>query len=103
MTRCPSATSARILVAILLPGVLACGAASPGSASPPAPDAVIAELHERKCGQCHSPPEPKTRTRDHLETAFKRHKNRVHLTPAQWAAMTDYLVAPPGATASHVR
>ena len=43
-------------------------------------------------------PEPKSRTRTQLDTALGRHKNRVHLTPAQWAAMIDYLAASDGST-----
>jgi hypothetical protein len=39
-------------------------------------------------------PEPKTRTREHLEDAFTRHRVRVHLTEEQWSAMVDYLAKP---------
>jgi hypothetical protein len=54
---------------------------------------AIAAIHARKCGSCHTPPEPKSRTRVELDAALGRHKNRVRLTPAQWAIMMDYLTA----------
>ena len=59
---------------------------------PAAPDAPpIASLHTTRCGHCHVPPEPKTRSRAELETAFGRHKSRVHLSQDEWQAMIDFL------------
>jgi hypothetical protein len=59
---------------------------------PAAPDAPpIASLHSSRCGRCHVPPEPKTHTRAELETAFGRHKSRVHLSQDEWQAMVDFL------------
>lgn len=43
-------------------------------------------------------PEPRSRARAQLDAALGRHKNRVHLTPAQWAAMMDYLAMSDGST-----
>jgi hypothetical protein len=83
----------------LLPGMLACAAYAPSSGSAPSRDAAIAAVHARKCGACHVAPEPKSRTREHLEAAFVRHKKRVHLRPAQWSAMIDYLSDASGPTA----
>jgi hypothetical protein len=60
---------------------------------------AVAAIHTAKCGNCHVPPEPKSRTRAHLEDAFTRHRTRVHLSDEQWAAMIDYLAGPEGATA----
>jgi hypothetical protein len=92
-----------VTVWAVFPALIACGASTPSAGSPPAPDAAIAALHDRKCGACHAPPQPGTRTSEELEAAFTRHKKRVHLTSAQWRAMTEYLVAPPGPTAWQVR
>jgi len=54
----------------------------------------IASLHSHRCGRCHVAPEPRTRTRAHLEEAFSRHGKRVHLSHDDWQAMLDYLAAP---------
>jgi hypothetical protein len=53
----------------------------------------VATLHASKCGSCHVPVEPGTRSRSHLETAFARHEaqKRVKLTAEQWDAMVEYL------------
>ena len=62
--------------------------------SPPASSAdapPIASLHSSRCGRCHVPPEPKTHTRAELETAFGRHRGRVHLSQDEWQAMIDFL------------
>jgi cytochrome c2 len=59
---------------------------------PTAPDGPpIAAVHNTRCGRCHVPPEPKNRTRAELETAFGRHKSRVHLSQYEWQAMIDFL------------
>ncbi|HZU81940.1 MAG TPA: hypothetical protein VE987_03440 [Polyangiaceae bacterium] len=63
------------------------------SAPAPASDADIAAIHASKCGRCHAPPEPKTRTREHLADAFGRHRTRLRLSAEQWAALVDYLGA----------
>lgn len=71
--------------------VAACAAAAPRVDPASAPP--IAGVHARKCGACHAPPEPGTRSRAALEAAFARHnqQNRVRLTSEQWAEMVDYL------------
>jgi mono/diheme cytochrome c family protein len=54
---------------------------------------MAAALHARKCGSCHVPVEPGTRSRSHLESAFARHEaeKRVRLSAQQWDAMVEYL------------
>jgi hypothetical protein len=79
------------IVLALLPGMFACVASTPSVGSPPSRDVAIAAVHAHKCGACHVSPEPKSRTREHVEAAFVRHKKRVHLRPAEWSAMIDYL------------
>lgn len=93
----------RVTLWASLPAMVACGPAIQGAAAPPSRDAAIVAIHDRKCGKCHAPPEPGTRTREDLEGAFARHEKRVHLTVDEWRAMTDYLAAPPGPTAWQVR
>ena len=79
--------------------LVACAApAWPGGSKDPA-ERDIASLHARKCGACHSAPDPKTRTRGYLEDALSRHRKRVRLTSEEWAEMTDYLAMPEGKTA----
>jgi hypothetical protein len=81
--------------------VLAAAAVACNAPEAQVPDGAraVATVHTAKCGNCHVPPEPRSRTRAHLEDAFTRHKTRVHLSDDQWAAMVDYLAGPQGATA----
>jgi hypothetical protein len=72
---------------------IACANGAPSSQAP-ASGAEIARLHRARCGACHTRVEPGDRTRDVLETAFTRHRNRVHLSDDQWGQMVDYLAAP---------
>jgi hypothetical protein len=79
-------------VLALLPCIEACASSQP----PPGPpardgDPPIATVHARNCGRCHMRPEPKTRTRAQLESAFTRHRTRVHLSEDEWARLVDYL------------
>ncbi len=84
----------------LLPTLTACAAApAPGEWATPTERDAIATMHVSKCGSCHAPPVPKTRTRQHIEDAFSRHKKRVRLTDEEWAMMVDYLAMPEGNTA----
>jgi hypothetical protein len=98
-----SASSLRAVAAVLAPGL---AALLVGCASPPPPGAAsdaaerdVARLHTSKCNACHTAPAPKTRTREHLEDAFTRHRRRVRLTSEEWAELTDYLAMPEGKTA----
>ena len=45
----------------------ACGIGAQSSAPATAATREIASVHTRKCGSCHTAPEPKTRDRAHLE------------------------------------
>lgn len=76
-------------------GAAACAESTTGTRqSAAAGGGVITMLHASKCGKCHAPPEPQSHSRDELEAAFGRHRERVRLTTAQWAAMLDYLAPP---------
>jgi hypothetical protein len=87
------------LACLAVPGLVACAGAPPQGTSAESAEREIAALHTRKCGSCHTAPAPKTRTREHLEDAFSRHKKRVRLTGEEWAVLTDYLALPEGKTA----
>lgn len=87
----------------LLPWVcapcVACAAATTPPAGQAAAERDVAALHASKCGACHRAPAPETRTREHLEDAFSRHKRRVRLSRDEWAELADYLAKPEGKTA----
>jgi hypothetical protein len=51
----------------------------------------ISQIHASKCGSCHVPVQPGTRSRDQIEAAMSRHGKRLRLTQAQWTAMVEYL------------
>src|ERR1700733_9772937 len=94
-------TVRRALFCGLLPVLTACasGESVPGGSTASTERNTIATVHANKCGSCHTLPAPKTRTREHLEDAFSRHKKRVRLTREEWATMIDYLAMPEGNTA----
>jgi hypothetical protein len=84
------ASIAALRLAVALPafgllGPLACSPASAPGGSP------IATMHRSQCGRCHVPPEPRTRSREQVESAATRHARRVRLTPDEWTAMIEYL------------
>ena len=81
------------ILALVAVGLVGCArvASSEATQAPAGAAQAIATIHTRKCGSCHVAPEPRSRKRGALDVALGRHKNRVHLTPAQWAAMSDYL------------
>ena len=60
----------------------------------------IARVWASRCGACHSPVEPGTRTKSHLDDALARHKNRVPLSDAEWAEMRSFLAGPSIETAT---
>jgi hypothetical protein len=76
-------------VLLLVVGAVACGRPAETSGEGPS----VARLHASKCGSCHVPVEPGTRSRSHLESAFARHEaqKRVRLTAQEWDAMVEYL------------
>ena len=51
----------------------------------------IARVYASKCGSCHVPVTPGSRSRDEIERAMSRHGKRLNLTAEQWTAMVDYL------------
>jgi hypothetical protein len=94
----------RYTCVFVLAGLFGCaGFASSEGSHAPADRGAIAAIHARKCGSCHMAPQPKSHTREQLDLALGRHKSRVKLTTAQWAAMIDYLAAPDGSTAGQPR
>ena len=60
-----------------------------GALGPDAPP--IARVWESKCGACHTPVEPGTRTRTYLDDALARHKVRLSLSDGEWDEMKDFL------------
>lgn len=79
------------------------GATSSPASSAGSPDAPpIARVHRSKCGACHAPVEPGTRSRADIEAALRRHRNRVHLTERQWADLVEYLAPLPHAPAGPI-
>jgi mono/diheme cytochrome c family protein len=93
-------------IAALLLGAFAMGCASSAgapapTASDPSPQANegarIASIHRSKCGACHTPVEPGTRSRPVIESALKRHRVRAKLSERDWAELVDYLAADGGA------
>jgi hypothetical protein len=71
------------------PALLACG--PPPHADGVGETARAADIHRAKCGSCHVPVEPGTRSREELTQALARHKKRVNLSDAEWASMIEYL------------
>jgi hypothetical protein len=84
---------------LLVGGIAACAgsgarAGNMASADTPVAErtaAPIAKVHKAKCGSCHLRVEPGERSREELETAFTRHRRRVHLSEAEWGEMVEYL------------
>jgi hypothetical protein len=85
----------RLVAGAFIPWTWACAVSAQSPGSPPSPDRDIVALHAQKCGSCHALPEPKSHTRAELEGASLRHRNRVRLTPSQWARIIDYLAKGP--------
>lgn len=83
----------------LAPWLGACSAGAPPEGSTTPAESPIAAIHARKCGACHAPPGPQTRTRPHVEEALSRHRNRVRLSGDEWTEMANYLAIREGKTA----
>lgn len=73
--------------------VVACAFAACGPPAKPIDPrfADIARIHHAKCSKCHKRVEPGEKSRDHLDTALKKHRKRVPLTEEQWGQMVDFL------------
>jgi hypothetical protein len=80
------------------PSIAACTGGAPPATVNDHERSIVA-IHASRCGACHVPPDPKTRTREYLESAFVRHRKRVRLTSEEWSEMADYLAMPEGKTA----
>jgi hypothetical protein len=80
-------------VAFLLVGA----ACTPSVETPvvPEPAKHVADVHRAKCGNCHVRVEPGTRSHAALESAFSRHKKRVHLSEDEWNELIEYLAQSP--------
>jgi hypothetical protein len=66
-----------------------------GPGATPAPStSSIRDVHTSRCGACHTRVEPGARTRDELEVALSRHRNRLTLSEEAWRKMVDYLAKP---------
>lgn len=50
-----------------------------------------AELWSSKCGSCHVPVEPASRSREAIETALQRHRRRVRVSDRDWSELVDFL------------
>jgi predicted nucleic acid-binding Zn ribbon protein len=53
----------------------------------------IMRVYHSRCGACHEPVKPGTRTSDELTQALAKHRKRVRLTEQQWADLTFALAA----------
>jgi hypothetical protein len=84
---------------VLAPSLGACSAARPPDGSTAPAERAIAAIHASRCGACHTPPDPRTRTRQYALEALSRHRKRVRLSNDEWAEMANYLAIPEGKTA----
>lgn len=57
-------------------------------------DLPIMRIYHSRCGACHVPVKPGTRTGDELTRALAKHRKRVRLTERQWDELTFTLAAP---------
>jgi hypothetical protein len=90
-----------LLVAPLLAASAACSTGTRDGARLESADKhdSIADLHQRKCGNCHRLVEPSSRARADIQSALGRHAKRLRLTHAEWTALTDYLAPEAGSQA----
>jgi hypothetical protein len=80
--------------AVALAAMTACAPPAPPVEVPPA-FARVAEVHRAQCGNCHTRVEPGKRTSHELESAFRRHRTRVHMSEDEWTLMIQYLSGAP--------
>ncbi len=86
-----------VAASLVFSAVAMTGCSSDPALGPDAPP--IARVWASRCGACHTPVEPGTRTRAHIEEALARHHTRVALSDDEWAAMRDFLAKPEAAEA----
>ena len=60
-----------------------------------------AEIWSDKCGACHVPVEPGSRSRQVIESAMVRHQKRTKLTASEWREIVDFLSDSPARTADN--
>jgi len=98
--------SAKIALFAAAPLALAC---LTGCATEPSPQLRAAsvshphaaEIWSDKCGACHVPVEPGSRSRQVIESAMVRHQKRTKLTPSEWREIVDFLSDSPARTADN--
>lgn len=94
---------------VLIVATIASLAGLAGCASEPSPQLRAASLsHPRaaeiwsdKCGSCHVPVEPGSRSRTVIESAMLRHQKRAKLTTSEWRELVDFLAVTPSRTADN--
>lgn len=79
--------------AVMLAAMGAGVACAPFEAPATTAAARAAELWSSKCGSCHVPVEPASRSREALETALQRHRRRVRVSDRDWSELVDFLAA----------
>jgi hypothetical protein len=79
----------RLAAVVVAIGLVGCSPPADSSSHPP-----IEATYKARCGSCHQRIEPGSHSREQLEAAFGRHRNRLRLTEAQWGQMVDFLAAP---------
>jgi hypothetical protein len=87
----PSAKTGLAAATVACAVAMGCAPESPETAAARKAHPHAAELWGDKCGSCHVPVEPGTRSREALETALRRHRTRAKLTEGDWAELVDFL------------
>jgi len=65
-------------------GLAGCSGTGKASALAPGTNPKVVAVYESRCGSCHVPVEPGTRTREQLSKAFVAHRKRVRLGDLEW-------------------
>ena len=80
----------------MVTGLLGCGpVVSPATAAAIAAHPRAGEIWGDKCGSCHVPVEPGTRTREALDVALAKHRARAKISEAEWGELVEFLAAAP--------
>ncbi len=80
-----------LIACLLLP--ISCANPAPTGKVAGQVELPIMHIYHSRCGACHVPVEPGTRTSAELELALAKHRKRVRLTELQWAELTKALAA----------
>ena len=81
-----------LALTLLLP--ISCANPAPAGKVAGRVELPIMHIYHSRCGACHVPVEPGTRTSAELQLALAKHRKRVRLTELQWAELTKALAAP---------